>query len=153
MRIKFLLLIITLFLPCVLFASQDKATTETRKIIVNYFHGELRCHACLNIERYAEEVVKKHFAKEIASGAIEWRAVNFDKKGNEYFLTDYNLPSPAVIFSEVRNGKETLWKNLDKIWEKEPDREAFNQYIITELTGFFKSNELSKPKEKDKSKK
>lgn len=152
-RKTFFIITTILFLPCIVFAAQDKATTDTQKIIVSYFHGDLRCHACLNIERYAEEIVKKHFAKEIAGGVIEWRAVNFDKKGNEHFLADYNLPSPAVILSEVKNGKDTRWKNLDKIWDREPNKEAFNQYIIMELTKFIKSPETLSAKRSDEAKK
>jgi len=137
-RLFFVIIVAAVFFPGAVCAEQDKATTDTQKIIVSYFHGDIRCHACLNIERYAEEFVKATYAREITSGTIEWRAFNFDKRGNEHYLTDYNLPSPAVILSEIRNGKETRWKNLDKIWEREADKDSFVQYIKEEIQEFMK---------------
>lgn len=118
--------------------AQDKPTTETRKTIVYYFHGNIRCMACLNIESYMQEAVKTNFVKQLASGAMAWRVVNFDHPGNEHYTADYQLPSPSVILSEVRNGKEARWKNLEKIWEREPDKDSFIQYIREEIVDFIK---------------
>ena len=118
------------------YADGDKATTDTRKIIVYYFHGELRCHACLNIEQYTQDAMKANFDKQLASGAMEWRIVNFDQPGNEHYPADYQLSAPSVILSEFKNGKEVRWKNLDKIWEREADKDSFIKYIREEIERF-----------------
>jgi hypothetical protein len=38
-----------------------------------------------------------------------------------------------VILSRVENGKETTWKNLEKIWELVGDKGAFVKYVQDEV--------------------
>ncbi len=108
-----------------------------RKVVVYYFYNRIRCISCRNIEQYTGETLRTFFAGELKSGAVEWRPVNIDEKGNEHFTDDYKLFSKSVVVSEVAGGKETRWKNLIRVWELLGDKEGFQYYVQTEVQSFL----------------
>lgn len=117
-----------------------------QKIIATYFHGNRRCPTCMKLEAYSQEAITGGFAAEIESGLIEWRVVNFDEEENEHFTKDYGLFSQSVILSRVRDGKETDWKNLDKIWTLVGDKPEFLAYVQKETKVFMAGPEEAQPK-------
>ncbi len=119
-------------------ATSGKRPAADRKIVVYYIHGDARCPSCLKIESYTAEAVKTTFADSLKSGAIEWRPVNSDAKGNEHYMTDYQLVTKSVVLSEVRGGREVRWKNLPKVWELLGDKDSFETYIKREVAAFAK---------------
>ncbi len=103
-------------------------STDNR-LIVYYFHGDVRCPTCHKLESYAKESLDTYFANEIASNRISWKPVNIDKNENSHYVRDYNLITKSIILSKVSDGKEVEWKNLDKIWQEVHDKEGYLQYI------------------------
>ena len=90
------------------------------------------------IEQYTKEAIQGGFAEEIKDGRIEMKIINVEEKGNEQFAKDYKLYTKSVIVSDVRNGKETTWKNLEKVWQLLGDQNKFKEYIQTEIKTFLK---------------
>lgn len=111
------------------------ATADTLgpRIIVYYFHGIRRCPTCLKLEAYSQEAMQTGFAEELKTGKMEWRVVNIEESPNEHYEKDYQLYTKSVILSRVENGKETAWKNLEKIWELVGDKEVFVKYVQDEV--------------------
>ena len=107
------------------------------KVIVTYFHGNRRCPTCRKLEAYSQEAIANGFADKIEKGSLEWRVVNFEDEGNEHFVKDYQLFSQSLILSRTKDGKETGWKNLDKIWELVGDKDKFLAYVQTETKAFI----------------
>jgi hypothetical protein len=103
------------------------------KIIVYYFHGTMRCPTCHKLETFAKSEVETSFADAIKSGKLEWKTVNVEEKENEHFNDDYKLYTKSVIVSTVKDGKESSWKNLDKIWEIVHDEGKYREYIKKEV--------------------
>jgi hypothetical protein len=112
--------------------------SEQRKLVVYYFHTTFRCQSCNMIEQYTKEAIQGGFAEEIKDGRIEMKIINVEEKGNEQFAKDYKLYTKSVIVSDVRNGKETTWKNLEKVWQLLGDQNKFKEYIQTEIKTFLK---------------
>jgi hypothetical protein len=116
-------------------------STETapsgRQIIVYYFHGDVRCPTCHKLETFARQAVQTGFAEEMKAGLVVWKAVNVDRPENAHFVADYKLVTKAVILSEIIDGKETGWKNLDRIWDLVGDEPAYLEYIRTNLQNFL----------------
>jgi hypothetical protein len=104
-----------------------------RKIIVYYFHGNMRCHTCYNLENYAKLVVESDFQDAVKNGKLEWKTVNVETAGNEHFSNDYKLYTKSVIVSTVVGGKEVSWKNLDQIWQLIHNEPEYNDYIGREV--------------------
>jgi hypothetical protein len=109
------------------------AIVSGRKIVVYYFHGNMRCRTCLALERLAKESVETTFAKSIKKGRLEWKTVNVETAGNEHFTNDYKLYTRSVIVSILQDGKEVSWKNLDRIWTLVRDEEKYKEYITGEV--------------------
>ena len=112
-------------------------TTATRpKLVVYYFHTTARCVSCLKIENLTQFTLESDFASELTEGVIEWRPVNLDTPGNGHFAKEYGLYTKSVVLSEVRDGRETRWRNLEKVWHLLPDPEGFRRYVEEEVRTF-----------------
>lgn len=109
------------------------AAQTNAKIVVYYFYGNYRCDSCTLIEQYSEEAVLEAFTPEIKRGLVEFRGINVEKPETRHFIKDYQLYSKSVIVSEVVNGQERRWKNLEKIWELYVNEKAFKDYIKAEV--------------------
>jgi hypothetical protein len=97
------------------------------------FHGTRRCPSCMKIEAYSQEAVQTGFAEDLKAGKMEWLVINTDESPNEHYEKDYQLYTKSLILSRVENGKETKWKNLEKVWELLGDKEAFIKYVQDEV--------------------
>lgn len=106
------------------------------KIVVAYLHGNRRCGPCRSLQAYAAEAVKTHFSDELAGGTMEFRVQNVATPEHNHLRQRYGLYTQSVIVSELRNGQEVRWKNLDRIWELVRDRDAYFEYIQSEIEDF-----------------
>lgn len=116
-------------------AVEDKPVT---KVIAYYFHGSFRCLTCTNMEKYSRETVEANFKDALASGMLEFKAVNVEEQGNEHFVSDYQLYTKSLILSLVKDDKEVKSKNLDKIWLLAGDKQKFIDYVTGEVNEFMK---------------
>lgn len=121
-------------------AAAADATAPSRKIVATYFFTNVRCSSCLTIERLTGETIKGDFAGPIGEGRLQWRSVNIDEPGNFHYVKDYKLYSKSVILSEVVDGREVRWKNLEKVWTLLRDEAAFRQYVHAEVASFLAEN-------------
>ncbi len=110
------------------------------RLTVYYFHGRSRCGPCTTLERYAQETVANNFADSIENGTIEWRVVNVDQPENVEFVEKYLLYTQSVIVSEIRDGTEVRWKNLDKIWNLVNNESEYKTYIHDEVSAWMEDN-------------
>jgi len=116
------------------FGSADKSKST---IIAYYFITNVRCSSCMSIERLTGEAIKDNFVGEIDSGRLQFRVLNIDKPGNYHFVKDYKLYTKAVILSEIRDGKELRWKNLDRVWMLLRNEGKFKKYVQDETSAFM----------------
>ncbi|HID77227.1 MAG TPA: hypothetical protein EYP56_14685 [Planctomycetaceae bacterium] len=107
------------------------------RVVVFFFHGDVRCGPCNRMEAYAREVVRGDFADRLAKGMLEWRVVNFDRPENFHFKRDFQLVASTVALVAVRGGRAAQVRVLDRGWLLLDDREAFQEYMRSELHGLF----------------
>ncbi len=107
------------------------------KIIAYYFHGTTRCATCRTIEAYAEEAIRTGYPNELATGKMEWHAVNVEEPANEHFVQDFNLVTRSVVLVHVEDGVRKEWRNLDKVWSLVRNREAFFNYMYENANTFI----------------
>ncbi|MFA5177193.1 MAG: nitrophenyl compound nitroreductase subunit ArsF family protein [Candidatus Omnitrophota bacterium] len=117
------------------FATEDKPAA---KVIAYYFHGNFRCPTCQAMEKYSKEAIENNFKNELASGKLEFKAVNTDEQGNEHFVRDYQLYTKSLVLSLVKGGKETKAKNLTQIWDRVRNKQSFIDYVDEEVANFLK---------------
>ena len=81
-----------------------------------------------------------YFPGEINSGRIQWKVLDVQLPENKHFIKDYSLYTKSVVVSHIRAGKELRWKNLDQIWMKVRDKNAYLTYIKQEIDTFLKDH-------------
>lgn len=131
-------------------AAKDKATTSSKsadkakspvtanhKVIVYYFHGNYRCTNCTNFEKYTDEVMNTTFADARKKGLVDWRIINTEKSGNEHYMQDYQLYTKSVVVVNVKDGKQTEYKNLQGIWQLVGNKAKFQEYIAKEVSDYL----------------
>jgi len=135
--LAFLCAIAPMFPACTR-ADETAGTVQAgdKKINVYYFHRNIRCPSCEQIEALTKQAVEQGFAEALANGSMAWQVVNIEKPENAHFEKDYKLETQSVVVSEVQNGKEVRWKNLDKVWDLLGNEADFVQYIAREIKAF-----------------
>jgi thiol-disulfide isomerase/thioredoxin len=116
---------------------QLKKQANGHQVIVYYFHGKFRCQTCKRIEQLTREAVSENFGAELSAGALEMRVINVEVSENSHFSKDYKLFTRSVVVSDMVNGKETQWKNLQKVWELVHQQKAFKDYIRDEIRSYL----------------
>ena len=72
------------------------------RVVLDYFHGKVRCPACRNVEAYAREAVGTGFAEQQRDGRFEWKVIDYEAPGNEHFAKDYQLVAASLVLVEMR---------------------------------------------------
>ena len=111
---------------------------EGSKIIAYYFHVNVRCATCRAIEAYSKEVIHQRFAKEIASGRVEWRLVNVQTPENQHFVQDYQLFTKSLVLVLHKGGQQKEYKVLNDTWELVGDKAAMQGYVEREVRDYLK---------------
>ena len=118
--------------------AQAAGDVKDAHVIAYYLHGTFRCPTCYKLEQYSKEAIENNFKDALASGKLEFKVVNVEDKGNEHFNKDYQLYTKSLILSLVKDGKETKWINLDKIWEYVDNKQRFLAYVKAEAADLLK---------------
>ncbi len=111
----------------------EQVALSPKRLKVYYFRGTARCWSCITIEKYTDEAIRSFFADAMKNGTLEWSVVNTDEPANEHYLNDYQIYTKSVIVTEIRDGIEVRWKNLDKVWNLLDSEQDFKSYIRDEI--------------------
>jgi hypothetical protein len=106
-------------------------------VIAYYFHGTQRCATCRKLEAYSLESIQAGFPGQLRDGTLEWRVVNIDEPGNKHFVEDYKLYTRSLVIVKLQEGKQTEWKNLEKIWDLVDDKQGFATYVQQEIKTYL----------------
>jgi len=90
------------------------------------------------MEKYSREAIEANFKDDLASGRLEFKAINVEERGNEHFVEDYKLYTKSLILSLIKDGKEVKSKNLDKIWQFARNKQKSIDYVNGEINAFMK---------------
>jgi hypothetical protein len=141
-RVNLKRIVIAISLLCLLHTTNSSASkaaaAETQKndgntVIAYYFHGNFRCYNCFTIEQYSKEAIEKYFPEQLKNGKLAFTVINIDQPENEHFIKEYQLYTRSLVVAEFKNGKQVKWTNLDKVWNYIKDRDAFYNYVKTEI--------------------
>lgn len=116
---------------------QHPGAATGHQVIVYYFHGKFRCSTCRRIEQLTREAVSENFGDAIGTGALQIKVINVEEPQNSHFSKDYQLFTRSVVVSDMVNGKEKQWKNLQKVWELVRQEKAFKEYIRNEINAYL----------------
>jgi thiol-disulfide isomerase/thioredoxin len=114
------------------------ADAPKNRVVVMYFHRTQRCPTCLKMGSYTEEAVKTGFAKEIQAGKVSFHYIDFQNEQNAAFTTAYNISGPTLIVAKANGEKVAEFKNLQEMWTKVRDKDAFLEYVRTNIKDYLK---------------
>lgn len=115
-KIILLIILAIISVACGSKGSQTKSqTTAATKAVINpnrievlCFHGKQRCITCKNIEKYSKEVVENDFAKELKSGVIVFKVIDFSTKEGEAIADKYEISFSSLLVNKYTNGQESV---------------------------------------------
>jgi thioredoxin-related protein len=87
---------------------KENVIDKPNRIEVLYFHGKQRCITCKNIEKYSKEVVENDFAKELKSGDIVFKVIDFSTPVGEAIADKYEISFSSLLVNKFTNGKESV---------------------------------------------
>ena len=125
-------------------ASDDLPPLPRDGLIAFYFHGNIRCPTCRSIESQGHDAVAGGFAAELADGRLVWQVVNYETPATAHYAKEYDLVAPMVVLSQRRDGRETDWRSLDRVWELEGDAPAFTEYVQQEVRDMLAGGDHAK---------
>ena len=111
------------------------------RVVVYYFHGNVRCKTCNAIEDYAEESIRSAFPREMERGEVAWVVENMEAPENEHFVERYELAFSSLVVSRVEGGEEADWTNMERVWDLVGRREEFLQYVQNQVRVYLGRDE------------
>ena len=94
---------------------------------VYYFHGNVRCTACLAVQAAASELVRVEFAQQRQAGRMTWHEANFEQDPD--LAKRYGVAASTVVVVTVRDGKQSSFVRLDDVFRYAANREQLANYI------------------------
>lgn len=107
-------------------------------INVYYFHGNQRCTTCVRMEGFTKDTLNQYFSQQVNDGQVQLNIINVDLNENQHFIDDYQLIFRTVVIANAKEGVETDWRRLDKIWELANDEAAYQGYLAEEIGSMMK---------------
>lgn len=107
--------------------------TPSTALVVYYFSEGKECTTCEQIPLAARATLDAYFADQLRSGEIVWCAVDVDEARNAHYIDEYHIYTKSIVLSRIKNGTQSRWKNLDKIWDAVYDRTALMNYLRSEI--------------------
>lgn len=102
-------------------------------LVVYYFHSKIRCPTCQAIESQTKETVHNDFAKQLGSGEVIWKVVNYEDAAAKPLATKFEIQMPVVVLAKMKDGEIKDWKRLDQVWGLVGDKPAFTKYVRAEI--------------------
>jgi hypothetical protein len=107
------------------------------QVIMTYFISGTRCESCQKIEALTKETAEKDFAEALAGGKLVFRVIDTGEPGHRHFIKDYQLTSKTVILSHRKDGRETGWKDMAKVWDLLDEAPAFHAYLGEQIRKYL----------------
>ena len=106
-------------------------------VVLYYFHINVRCTTCRDMERYARELVMDRFGSRVVAGDLHWIPVNVQQPANRHFLSDFQTLTRSLVLEHRRDGRTLRSKVLQEAWLHLIDRAEFDDYLSSEIDGFL----------------
>jgi thiol-disulfide isomerase/thioredoxin len=108
------------------------------RVVVMYFHRTQRCPTCLKMGTYTEEAVKTGFVQAMKEKKVGLHFIDFQNEKNAPFTKAYGITGPTLIVAKVVDNKVAEYKTLKEMWNKVRDKDAFLEYVQTNVKAYLK---------------
>ena len=112
-------------------------STSRDNVVVYQFHRRFRCPSCHELEELIRGTLESSYPEDLKSGNLIFRVVDLDAEGNEHFPKDYDFFYNTIIVVDVKKGKDSRFKNLEKLWEIYEDKEKASAFLRGEIDEYL----------------
>lgn len=112
--------------------AKSKPSPEDR-LVVYYFHGNVRCPTCEAIEAQSLEVVENDFTQELESGKLAWKVLNYEDPASSDLAAEFDVHMANVVLVRMSGEKQLNWRRLDKVWALVGDKPEFAKFVRNEI--------------------
>jgi len=119
-------------------STTSAADAPKDRVVVMYFHRTQRCPTCLKMGGYAEEAVTKGMAKDVKEGKVSFHYIDFQDPKNSAFTQAYQVSGPTLLVVKVSGDKAAEYKNLQDMWTKVGNKDAFLEYVQSNIKTYLK---------------
>ena len=114
------------------------ADASKDRVVVMYFHRTQRCPTCLKMGSYTEEAVTSGFPTQLKEGKVAFYFVDFQDEKNAAFTQAYEVTGPTLIVAKASGEKVAEYKNLKDMWTKVREKDAFLDYVQSNVKAYLK---------------
>ena len=136
-RLLPVLLLLPLLILCAPSPSSAGEAGRGDKVVVYYFHQTVRCSTCLEFEAFSKKALDTYYAKDLASGRVQWQVLNMDLPGTRHYVDTFKLFTKALVIEKFHDGKPVAWKNLEDIWSFEGDEAGFTNLVKKAVAAYL----------------
>jgi hypothetical protein len=108
-----------------------------QRIVVTYFHRQVRDSLCLRLEASIKEAVESRFSQQLQDGRLEWRTANYEEPTNDPVASDYKFTTPCLVLARLKDGKIVEWRSLPEVWQRGSDPRAIVQLVERNVEEFL----------------
>ncbi len=66
--------------------------------------------------------------------------MNVEEPANEHFVVDYQITSSDLVLVDTENGRETEWRNLERVWNLVDNELEFKAFVEAEAMVFLEQD-------------
>ena len=99
------------------------------KVEVIHFHPKVGCVSCTTLGAYTEETVKKYFSKELQSGRITFRHINYELPENQELVLLYRPPGSALCIGVYDDQGHLFIEENYGGWYRLNSKDTFMTYM------------------------
>lgn len=98
------------------------------------FHNQKRCHQCLQMEQFAEEVLNEQFGKSIENKSLVFKTITIDEPENQAMVRQFGIFAATLVLMEFEGGELVYARVLTKGPELYQQKNNFKEYLKQELS-------------------
>ena len=115
---------------------------DVEKVEVLYFHPRIRCVSCNNVEKYAREVTKDEFAKEMKDGKLVFKSLEIDDPKNKKLVDELGVTGSSLYVVASGNGKREH-SEIKSVWLHWNNPKKCKDIISSELKSVLSGGKSS----------
>lgn len=98
------------------------------------FHNAKRCHQCLQMEAFAEEVLKDRFGKAMENKSLVFKTITIDEPENQGLVHQFGIFAATLVLMEFNDDELVYARVLTRGPELYQEENDFKEYLSQELS-------------------
>lgn len=98
------------------------------------FHNAKRCHQCLQMEAFAEEVLRQRFGKAMENESLVFKTITIDEPENQGLVQQFGIFAATLVLMEFNDDELVYARVLTRGPELYQEENDFKEYLSQELS-------------------